>query len=213
MAGTDTSDAQEARHAAGTPALAGIGAAVSAAPGPAVVTGMDGAGAVRVDAGGGEVSALRAVSCLVEPAPGDTVLLARAGDRAFVLAVLERPVRPGEAPPARRIASAGPIEIEAPEVTVRAGTLSLVGRTVSLAGRLFTAVFRQSRRITGREEVRAVTRTVRADTQVVRVDGAERDHYGVHAIRVDGAATHAAQSTFFRAEADIRFDGERFTLS
>lgn len=52
---------------------------------------------IRADGGGYEVrtdqgdwSARRATSCLVEPEPGDRVLLATVGREAFVLAVLER---------------------------------------------------------------------------------------------------------------------------
>lgn len=47
-------------------------------------------GAFRVAAESGAVRAKRSFSCLVEPLPGDTVLVSRAVSRCYILAILER---------------------------------------------------------------------------------------------------------------------------
>lgn len=70
---------------------------------------------VRTNAG--DVQALRAESCLVEPAPRDRVLLARSGQEAFILAVLVRD-------------KVGPLRVttdDAIEIVSRRGSVSLLG--------------------------------------------------------------------------------------
>lgn len=74
---------------------------------------------------GQEIAAQRAFSCLVEPEPGDRVLVARDDAAAFVLAVLERR---GEAP--LRIALPGGSSLSAGEgrLDLAAGTLVVQAR-------------------------------------------------------------------------------------
>lgn len=61
-----------------------------------------------VEAGSARLPARRAVSCLVEPEPGDLVLLGGGGERPYILAVLERR---GTAP--LRLAVRGDLELAA----------------------------------------------------------------------------------------------------
>lgn len=76
-----------------------------------------GEGLVLVECGAVRMQARRAVSCLIEPEAGDSVLLGGEADRLFVLAVLERR---GDAP--LRIVLSGDTEIHAAR-----GRLSLSG--------------------------------------------------------------------------------------
>lgn len=75
------------------------------------------AGRIMVQAGGRRMAARRAASCLVEPEPGDLVLVGGDLARCYLLAVLERA---GTAP--LRIAGEGDVELLA-----RGGTVRLVG--------------------------------------------------------------------------------------
>ncbi|MEM9697001.1 MAG: DUF3540 domain-containing protein [Myxococcota bacterium] len=70
---------------------------------------------------GGSVSARVAVSCLVRPEAGDTVLVASAGVDHHVLAILSRPE------------SGVVIETEAP-LTIRSSALELTGEAVTICG-------------------------------------------------------------------------------
>ncbi|MBX6372850.1 MAG: DUF3540 domain-containing protein [Acetobacteraceae bacterium] len=72
-----------------------------------------------VEAGSARLPARRAVSCLVEPEPGDLVLLGGGAERPYILAVLERR---STAP--LRLAVQGDLEIAA-----TAGRLALRGET------------------------------------------------------------------------------------
>lgn len=70
-------------------AMTGIAQQAGAATDSAEVLACDGASVLLLREGR-EERASRAFSCLVEPAPGDLVLVGRAGGQAYVLAVLER---------------------------------------------------------------------------------------------------------------------------
>lgn len=97
----------------------GLAGTASGVPSGTVAEVLHGAGdgLLVVEAGAMRLQARRAVSCLVEPEPGDLVLLGGDAARPFVLAVLERP---GDAPV--RIALRGDAEIVA-----RGGHLRLIG--------------------------------------------------------------------------------------
>lgn len=137
---------------------------------------------------GERVTARRAVSCLVEPEPGDLVLLGGAASRLYVLAVLERA---GTAPVC--LAVAGDMEIaaggrlglrsDALDVAARTGTvtvgaLSLAGGKVSarfgamtlvadalesLVTRLMTRAKRSYRFVEESEQLRAADIDYRAE--------------------------------------------------
>jgi len=103
-----------------------------------------GNGFLLVEAGAARLQARRAVSCLVEPQPGDVVLLGGDATRPFVIAVLERS---GETP--LRM----PIRGDA-EIVVQGGRLRLVGETgvdlvsaqaVALSGAEVSATARRGR--------------------------------------------------------------------
>jgi hypothetical protein len=97
----------------------------AAAPRSAEVVARDG-DVLRLDCGG---AARAALSCLVEPEPGDLVLVAEAGDTAYVLAVLER-----RGPQPLRLLGRGDVEVAA-----EGGRLTLRGEAgigIETPGRL-----------------------------------------------------------------------------
>jgi hypothetical protein len=88
-------------------------------------------------ANGAEAPARRALSCLVEPEPGDLVLLAAAQDRRYVLAVLERP---GDAALRVALPDGASIDAEGGRLRIGAATLVLEADNAQLAaGRLGVA--------------------------------------------------------------------------
>lgn len=118
----------------------------------AVVTAAPGGGAWTVEAAGRALAAGRAVSCLVEPAVGDTVLLladSPVGQR--ILAVLDRSAAApvtltgGEgrdvtlAAPAVTIAASRRAAVQAPDAEVTASRLAVRADSASLVGRLVEA--------------------------------------------------------------------------
>lgn len=103
-----------------------------------------GAGIVIVEAGASRLQARCALSCLVEPEPGDTVLIGGDAERPFVLAVLERR---GTAP--LRLTLAGDAQIQA------------VGGTLSLSGDEGLAVASPKRLDLSAPEVSVIGRTAR----------------------------------------------------
>ena len=78
-----------------------------------------GEGRLIVEAGAARLTARRALSCLVEPEPGDIVLLGGEAERAYILSVLERH---GTAP--LRLVAHGDVELVA-----HGGRLALIGET------------------------------------------------------------------------------------
>jgi hypothetical protein len=86
---------------------------------------------------GEELIARRAVSCLVEPEPGDVVLVGGPGTQPYVLAVLERPTGA-----ALRLAAAGDVTLAAggrlalqgDEVQVKARAVSVFAGMLSVGG-------------------------------------------------------------------------------
>ncbi|WP_198371172.1 DUF3540 domain-containing protein [Roseomonas rosulenta] len=131
---------------------------------------------------GRQEAALRAFSCLVEPAPGDLVLVGEAEGQAFILAVLARhgdaPMRVampdgatiGAAQDARLTLDAGTIALRADttEVTTRSldvtagrtgaslGRVSLLAEAIETIAQRIVGRFRRSMRIVeDSEELRA----------------------------------------------------------
>jgi len=112
-------------------ALSSLATLTDVSPETATVLGRDG-DALTLRRGGATLAARRALSCLVEPEPGDLVLLGGAAGAPYVLAVLERP---GGQP--IRLALGGKVEIVAD-----GGRLSIGAETLALTARQGRATFR-----------------------------------------------------------------------
>jgi hypothetical protein len=97
---------------------------------------------------GAPEAALRALSCLVEPAPGDLVLVGRAEGQAFILAVLARrsdaPMRLA-LPDGATIASQGRLALDAAAIDMTAATTTVTTRSLDVtAGRTGASLGRVS---------------------------------------------------------------------
>ncbi|NMJ42621.1 DUF3540 domain-containing protein [Roseomonas sp. JC162] len=112
-------------------AMTGIAQQIGAATDSAEVLSCDG-GAVLLLRDGQEEEARRAFSCLVEPAPGDFVLVGRAGGQAYVLAVLERR---GDAAMRLAMPDGATIGDGAGRLNLAAGTLVVETEATQLATR------------------------------------------------------------------------------
>ena len=195
----------------------GSGGVAAATPVVAQVAAA-GDGSVSLASGGRRIRARRAASCVLEPAPGDTVLAigVEADAGAFVIAILDRPAGaeavlsvPGAAETALvqdRLA------LRCERLTVDAGDATLRGRVARVAGGVLAAVA---------ERIDVVARTLRrsADHELSRagnatrtVDGAETVTAGEMMIEARTALGQRAGIVLVDAREDVRMNGERITM-
>lgn len=182
------------------------------------------AGALFVELEGGTRPALRAVSCLIEPAPGDTVLVWIEGT-AHILAILARPgiadavlSLPDRAATLRLRAQSVGIEadtsvrVSAPEVTLKGtdlhffgNTIAWLGRTIAMLGERLTASVTQTETIAARVVTRAASR-------VTVIDGVDTEQLGSRIATVRGLASESTGSTIITGTEDVRVDAKRISL-
>jgi hypothetical protein len=190
-------------------------------------------GALVVRVGDRPVKAQRAVSCLVEPAVGDRVLVALSAE-SFVLAVLVKGEQRGPgltlsvegdvtlrarggklavvADEAVSLTSGAKVQLCAPELEVRAmktsffsASLSYVGRTIDgEIDRLKLAAHSVDRAIDRVSE--RIKRSFRTIEEIEQVRAKELD------VDVEGNVTVHADSTLLSAEKLVKVDGEQIHL-
>ena len=165
---------------------------------------------------GRRVTARRAASCLVEPAPHDTVLAVETSAGAFVVAVLERSpdaevVLSVPDAPLAAFAQEG-LAVRCESLTVDAGRTTLRGRVARVASGVLSAVA---------EQLDVVARTLRrsADHEVTRagaavrtVDGAQTVTAGEMMVEARSAMSQRAGIVLIDAREDVRVNGERITM-
>lgn len=172
-----------------------------------------------------DVPAARAFSCLVEPAVGDRVLVARVGADVFILSVLDRLVADG----ARvGVPGAGALTLAAPDLTleaarrlvlsggedavVRSERVSIQARTVSLVGRMLSIIMDQVRSVVRRDETMADTVVVQAGERTTLVRGADVAQAGTLVQQVETVSSSSAATTVIVAREDVRVDAKRVTV-
>ena len=189
--------------------------------------------ALVVRVGDREVTARRAVSCLVEPVVGDRVLCALS-DESFVLAVLVKGERrdPGVtlsfdgdvtlrsrggkvavvASEAVTLASGKKVEVSAPELEVRAmktsffsASLSYIGRTLDAEIDRVTVVAQTVDRTIDRVRER-LKRSFRTIEEIEQVKAKELD------VDVEGNVSVHADNTIMSSEKLVKIDGEQIHL-
>lgn len=158
---------------------------------------------------GSAVTLQRAVSCLVEPQPGDQVLTACHGGKTFVLAVLQHGA---DTTAAMRIDVDGDLYICAKRVTFQAEVFGVVATTVTMMGSACHTLFRHARRIFGTEEVTAQSTSLRAGDRVAVIGNADVQQAGVISQRAEGAIAVQSETAVLSAKADIRLNGERINV-
>lgn len=154
--------------------------------------------------GGARIAARRALSCLIEPEPGDLVLLGGPAAQPYVLAVLERP---GSQPV--RLAVAGDMEVasDGGRLTLSAETLVMGARTgqvaiddLALSGGKVAARFGRIGLVAEAIEslvTRLLTRARRSyrfveETDHLRAQGVDHRASGHMNLRGETAVMHAA---------------------
>lgn len=181
-------------------------------------------GILAVAAGEDTLTAKRSLSCLLEPAVGDKVLLARVDHETFVLAVLDRllpdamtlSVRGAK----RLVLSAPAIEVSAEdrlalrgrETTMQGERVHLLAKSFNLVGQMVAFVSDVLRSTAGRNEVVADQIMTRAGDRATFVSGADVSEIGTLVQNVEQVSTHTAQTSIMTAEEDLRFDGKRVTV-
>ncbi len=184
-------------------------------------------GRVTVAIGEAEMPAARALSCLVEPAAGDRVLLAQVDGESFVLAVLDRR-EPGPAPVSVSVPGAERVTLSAPhlglvagetlalsaarEVTIDSRTLSLRAHALSLVARLTTLVADHLRSTARRREIVADQIAVQAQGRTTLVRDLDVHEAGTLVQTVAGISSATAATAVMVAQEDLRFDGKRVTV-
>jgi hypothetical protein len=175
-----------------------------------VVERVEGRDITCTAADGSSMAMRRAVSCLVQPIPGDRVLTATAGGTPYVIAVLER--ARGDDAPSLRIEAEGDIELIARRISLRAGVVDVVGDAMNMMGDAFNALFRRSKRIIGTDTTIAKSTTLRTGDRVAVVAGADVQHAAVASQTVDGPIAISSHTAVLTANADIRLNGERINV-
>jgi hypothetical protein len=189
--------------------------------------------ALVVRVGDRRVEARRAVSCLVEPAAGDRVLIALS-DESFVLAVLVKGEHGGPgvtlsfegditlrarsgklsmvADEAVTLTSGARVEVTAPELDVRAmktsffsASLSYIGRTLDGEIDRIKVVAQTVDRTIDRVSER-LKQSFRTIEQIEKVRAKEID------VDVDGNVSVHADSTIMSSEKLVKIDGEQIHL-
>jgi Protein of unknown function (DUF3540) len=165
---------------------------------------------VLVAAEGSVFLAHRALSCLVEPEPGDLVLVAQSGAvaEAYVLAVLERE---GDTPVSlvsprdTELRAAGKLSIIATEATIAAPAFSLHTASARLHATRITAVFGAVDAILDR-----IVQRARHAFRVIE----EVDHLRAGHVDYEARATMSlhAENTTLTAEGLVKVDGEQIQL-
>lgn len=192
-----------------------------------------GKGAVGISLDGGTIEAKRAMSCMLDPAVGDRVLVALIGDgSAYVLAVLERE---GDAPgtmsldrdltvelPEGRLsvvtgqgvamASGGAVSVVAPSVDVKAVDGQLGVERLAVAGRHLLAEFANVR--VAAQAIDSIADRVRQSVKRAYKVVSELDQ--IKAKRVDWTAEKTmhlhGENTVMTADELVKVDGEHIHM-
>lgn len=162
---------------------------------------------------GGLIHARRAKGCLVEPAPGDLVLVSRAGGDAYVLAVLD-----GAGP--TRLAAAGPLEIasrtrlslSAPELETEAGAAMITVDRLTYRGNLVDIGIQGAKLVAERLHVMAADTLAELGRSIRRIAGLDQTAAGIIDQRAEDSAGLHGRFTTITADKDVRIDGDQIHM-
>jgi len=166
----------------------------------------------------------RAFSCLVEPQPGDTVLVANIGGEPMVLAVLVRPglgdailalPDPAAALTVRAqavsIEAATLIEMAAPDIGLRARGLRLTADAFSVIAKLALLAGDKLRSLARDQMTSAERISVQATQRVTNIDEVDIERARIRVKEADLSSARA-QTAVVQARDDLRFDGKRVLI-
>ncbi len=163
-----------------------------------------------------QVVARRATSCLVEPAPGDTVLALDTGTEIFVLAILQRS---SDSPAVLSVPEAASATLAQESLSIRCETLTVDAGTATLRSRVARAAGQALQAVAERLDV--VARSLRrsadhefshAKTATRTVEGMETVTAGELMLEARTALAQRAGIVLVDAREDVRINGERITM-
>ncbi|HSN17379.1 MAG TPA: DUF3540 domain-containing protein [Gammaproteobacteria bacterium] len=185
----------------------------------------------RLSGASGSFTARRAASCLLQPAAGDTVLLAEAGGSLWVLAVLVRGDSPAVLPlPADstvKVAQGGlklavqeeltlaagkQLNAVAPEVSVQAARAGFTVGVLQLAAGLVDAVADQVKTVAGMLDTAAERVRLKAGSSHRQIEDLEHLQAGQLNYAVKTVLNMRGKHAVMSAESEVRLDGERIHL-
>lgn len=181
-------------------------------------------GRFAVAVGDDTVWAARSLSCLLEPAVGDKILLARLDGEAFVLAILDRllpDVMTLSVPQAKRLVVSAPdlalnavdrIGLQGREATVQGERVRVLTKSFSLVGQMVAFVADILQSTAHRSETAADHVSVQAGNRTTRVTGADVSDVGMLVQTIEQVSTQSAHTSIMTAKEDLRFDGKRVTV-
>lgn len=170
------------------------------------------------------VTAIVAFGCLVQPAPGDRVLLYRNGGEAYVLSVLERLLPapavlalPGKAAlqiegSSLTLSAQDRIGLAAPSMEIVSPRFSLVSDTLTMLGKLATIVADTLRFSSRTQETTADRVAVRAQDRISIIDRTDILRTDCLVEEVKSVSTTSANSAIIATREELRLDGKRVTV-
>ncbi|MTI42562.1 uncharacterized protein DUF3540 [Roseibium hamelinense] len=167
--------------------------------------------------GGESIHADQAAGCLLAPAIGDMVLVARGDDGAFILSVLTRDANtPADlrVPEANRVhlRANSELEVSAPTVKFTARNLNLISETLTQTGRQLVRNFSKSLETVVDKIVSARTITTTTDTRSTAVKEVDSLQAGILVENIDSVATQNSEISLVTASEDVRLDAKRVSV-
>ncbi|MDP2801269.1 MAG: DUF3540 domain-containing protein [Phreatobacter sp.] len=169
--------------------------------------------------------ASRALSCLIEIAAGDQVLVAATKTEAIVIAVTRRPglgdatlslpdsaARMTLRAQALALGAATTVTVEAPDVSIDAARLSLLGQVTHWFGRTLTLIGDKLTTSVATSETIAKKTLLRSNSRVTVIDGLDTEQVGSRVSDVSGLSASSAGSAIITGSEDVRIDAKRITM-
>ncbi|MFH1135204.1 MAG: DUF3540 domain-containing protein [Pseudomonadota bacterium] len=176
-------------------------------------------GAFMVDTEAGSFETVPALSCLIEPAPGDLVLIsAQPGDKSHILAILEGDGRPR---PRTRMVFPEGLDLTAPrgKISIKAEELELQARQgraefewFAFLGKTLSCRFEKIKSIGYALDAIFHRAVSRVNSSFRYIEGHEDVQAGSMRTLVDGTMTVRTENTVHSAEGQIKFDAEQIHL-
>lgn len=168
-------------------------------------------------ADGEQIHAVQATSCLLAPVIGDTVLVFRGPDQAFMLSVLAR-----EASVTAEISVAGAedvalktrgrLSLAAPDVQVSAHRMTILTESLMQTGKKLVTNFNRSLETYVDRMLNARTITTTAQSRSSAIKETETLKAGILVQNIDSVATQNSEVSIITAEEDVRLDGKRVSV-
>jgi hypothetical protein len=166
---------------------------------------------------GEQIHAVQATSCLLAPVIGDSVLVFRGPEQAFMLSVLTR-TRDVTAEigvtGAKDVAlkTDGRLALSAPDVQVSARRMTILTDSLMQTGRKLVSNFNRSLETYVDKMLNARTITTTAQSRSSAIKETETLKAGILVQNIDSVATQNSEISMITAEEDVRLDGKRVSV-